>query len=260
MGYQTLIYEATDGMGVITLNRPQALNAINRSMIEELAKVVDQAEKDSLVRVLIVTGAGEKAFAAGADVAELQYLTPTQAQQVSEAFQAVFNKIEGLKKPVIAAVNGLALGAACELVLACDIIFASDRARLGQPEINLGFIPGAGGTQRLPRLIGKTRAKELIFTGEMINAQEAHRIGLVNRVIPAVELMTEVRRFAQKVVSKGALALEFAKRAIEEGFDLNLRAALALESKAFASCFGTEDGKEGIAAFLEKRQPQFKGR
>lgn len=260
MGYQTIEYLVTDGIATITLNRPKVLNALNRELTRELHQGVGQAEQDQGVRVLIITGAGEKAFAAGFDISEFQKLTPLEALHLSHEVQAVCNRIERLKKPVIAAVNGYALGAGCELTLACDIVFASDRARFGQPEVNLGIIPGGGGTQRLSRLIGKQRAKELIYTGEMIDAQEAWRIGLANKVFPAAELMAEVRKFAEKVVSKGAVALELAKTVIEEGYDTPLETALALEAKAFALCFATEDKTEGINAFLEKRQPHFKGR
>ena len=260
MDHPPLSYQVTDGVALITLNRPKALNAINRMMIQELTRVSDQAEADQEVRVLILTGAGEKAFAAGADITEFQQLSPLEALQSSQAFQAAFNRIERLKKPIIAAVNGFCLGAGCELALACDFIFASDRARFGQPEVNLGFIPGGGGTQRLARLIGKPRAKELIYTGEMIDAQEAYRIGLVNKVFPAADLMTEVRKFAQQVISKGAVVLELAKRVIDGGYQIDLMAALTLEANTFAVCFATEDKTEGVNAFLEKRQPHFKGR
>jgi enoyl-CoA hydratase len=260
MTHQTLKYEVTDGVALITLNRPKALNAINRMMIQELVQVLDQAEEDPETRVVILTGAEEKAFAAGADITEFQQISPLEALHSSQGFQAAFNRIERLKKPVIAAVNGFCLGAGCELALACDMIFASDRARFGQPEVNLGFIPGGGGTQRLSRLIGRARAKELIYTGEMIDAQEAYRIGLVNKVFPAAELMTAVRKLAQQVTSKGAVAIELAKKVIDEGYGVDLTSALALEAKAFALCFGTEDKIEGVTAFLEKRQPQFKGR
>ncbi len=260
MKLQTLTYQVTDGIALLTLNRPKALNAINQMMLQELARVLDQAEQDQDVRVLILTGAEEKAFAAGADITEFQHMSPLEALHSSQDFQAAFNRIERLKKPVIAAVNGFCLGAGCELALACDMIFASDRARFGQPEINLGFIPGAGGTQRLTRLLGKSRAKELIFTAEIIDAQEAYRIGLVNKVFPAAELMAAVRKFAQQLISKGAVALELAKKVIDGGYEADLTSALALEAKAFALCFGTEDRTEGVNAFLEKRQPHFKGR
>ncbi len=260
MTHQTLKYEVTDGVALITLNRPKALNAINRMMIQELARVLNQAEEDEAVRVLILTGAEEKAFAAGADITEFQHMNPLEALHSSQVFQALFNRIDHLKKPILAAVNGFCLGAGCELALACDLIFASDRARFGQPEVNLGFIPGGGGTQRLARLIGRARAKELIYTGEMIDAQEAYRIGLANKVFPAPELMTAVQKFAQKVMSKGAVALELAKQVINEGYETDLTSALGLEAQAFALCFGTEDKTEGVSAFLEKRQPQFRGR
>lgn len=260
MELQTLTYQIADGIALITLNRPKALNAINRLMLEELSRVLDRAEGDRDVRVLILTGAEEKAFAAGADITEFQELSPLEALHSSQAFQAVFNRIERLPKPVIAAVNGYCLGAACELALACDMIFASDRARFGQPEINLGFIPGGGGTQRLPRLVGRARAKELIYTGEMIDAHEAHRIGLVNKVFPPAELMAGARKFAQQVTSKGAVSLELAKKVIDGGYEADLPSGLALEAEAFGLCFGTEDKTEGVRAFLEKRQPRFKGR
>ena len=260
MAHQTLTYEVTDGIALITLNRPKALNAINRMMLQELAQVLGQAEEDASVRIVILTGAEEKAFAAGADITEFQHIGPLEALHSSQAFQAAFDRIERLKKPIIAAVNGFCLGAGCELALACDMIFASDRARFGQPEINLGFIPGGGGTQRLSRLIGKARAKELIYSGEMIDAQEAYRIGLVNKVFPAAELMTAAKKLAQQVTSKGGVAIELAKKVIDEGYGADLSRALALEAQAFALCFGTEDKTEGVTAFLEKRPPQFKGR
>jgi enoyl-CoA hydratase len=260
MTHQTLKYEVTDGVALITLNRPKALNAINRMMVQELTQVLNQAEEDQNVRILILTGAEEKAFAAGADITEFQHLSPIEALHSSQAFQAAFNRIDRLKKPIIAAVNGFCLGAGCELALACDMIYASDRARFGQPEINLGFIPGGGGTQRLARLIGRPRAKELIYTGEMIDAQEAYRIGFVNKVFPAAELIPAVKKLAQQVTSKGAVAIELAKKVIDEGYEGDLTSALALEAKGFALCFGTEDKTEGVNAFLEKRQPHFKGR
>ncbi len=260
MTYQTLTYALTDRIALITLNRPKALNAINQMMLQELAHVFDKGEQDPEVRVLILTGGEEKAFAAGADITEFQHMTPLEALHSSQAFQALFNRIEHLRKPVIAAVNGFCLGAGCELALACDMIFASDRARFGQPEVNLGFIPGGGATQRLSRLVGKARAKELIYTGEMIDAQEAHRIGLVNKVFPAAELMTAAKKIAQQVTSKGAVAIELAKKVIDAGYGVDLPSGLALEAQAFALCFGTEDKTEGVTAFLEKRQPNFKGR
>lgn len=260
MAHQTLKYEVTDGVALITLNRPKALNAINRMMLQELAQVLSQAEEDQNVRIVILTGAEEKAFAAGADITEFQDIGPREALHSSQAFQAAFDRIERLRKPVIAAVNGFCLGAGCELALACDMIFASDRARFGQPEINLGFLPGGGGTQRLSRLVGKARAKELIYTGEMIDAQEAYRIGLANKVFPAAELMTAAKKLAHQVTSKGAVAIELAKKVIDAGHGVDLTSGLDLEAQAFALCFGTEDRTEGVTAFLEKRPPQFKGR
>lgn len=260
VGYEHLIFEAATGIATITLNRPKSLNALNRTLLEELAQAVNQAESDAAVRVLIVTGGGERAFASGADIPEFKGMDPVQALQYAEKVQTVMNRIENFRKPVLAAVNGYALGAGCELAMACDIIYAADSAKFGQPEVNLGMIPGAGGTQRLVRLVGIQRAKELIYTAEIIDAQEAHRIGLVTRVFPAAELMPATRRVAEAIISKGAVAIELVKRAIQEGADLELERALATEAKAFALCFATGETAEGINAFLEKRKPHFKGR
>lgn len=258
--YEHVIYETGPGIATITLNRPKNLNALNQTLLGELAQAVTLAESDPAIRVLIVTGGGDKAFAAGADIAEFKGMDPVQALHFVQEAQAVMNQIERLRKPVLAAVNGYALGAGCELAMACDIIYAADSAKFGQPEVNLGIIPGAGGTQRLLRRVGMQRAKELIYTGEAIDAQEAHRIGLVNKVFPAPELMAGTRKLAEKIISKGAVSIELAKRAIQEGADLDLDRALAVEAKACARCFATEDKTEGVDAFLEKREPRFKGR
>lgn len=260
MGYEHLIYEGATGIATIILNRPKSLNALNRALLVELAHAVTQAERDPAVRALIVTGGGDKAFASGADITEFKDMDPVQALDFVQEVQAVMNRIEQMKKPVLAAVNGYALGAGCELAMACDIIYAADSAKFGQPEVNIGIIPGAGGTQRLLRRVGMPRAKELVYTGEIIDAQEAHRIGLVNKILPATELMVGTRRLAEKIISKGAVSIELAKRAMHEGADLNLERALALEAKACALCFATEDKTEGIDAFLGKRQPRFTGR
>jgi len=260
VAFHTIRLTVEDGVATITLDRPERLNALNRNLVEELDQALDQVEKDDTVRVLVITGAGEKAFAAGADINEFTGLTGPDALRHMEKIQQVFLKIERLSKPVIAAVNGYALGGGLELMMACDIAYASETASFGQPEINLGIIPGAGGTQRLPRLVGKMRAKELILTGERITAAEAYRIGLVNRVVPPGELMDEVRKLCQKLKSKGAVALKLAKAAIEEGSNIPLQEGMAIEAKAEAICFSTEDKEEGVAAFLEKRQPSFKGR
>jgi len=260
MAFQTLDLQIGEGIATITLNRPKALNALNQAMVEELGRAVEQVRDDPAVRVVVITGAGDKAFAAGADLTEFKGMSAIDGWMLTQRLQRLYLEIERLPKPVIAAVNGFALGGGCELMMACDIAYASDRARIGQPEINLGIIPGAGGTQRLARLIGKQRAKELVLTGEMIGAQDAWNLGLLNRVVPSDQLLPEVRKLAEKLASKGAVALKAAKEAIEEGYDAGLDAGLANEGKLFGLCFGTEDKVEGINAFLEKRPPQFKGK
>jgi enoyl-CoA hydratase len=259
MGLQTLELRIEGSLATITLNRPKALNAINLMMVGELELAVRQIRDDPGVRVVVVTGAGDKAFAAGADITEFKAMSPIDAWNFVQRLQRLFLEIERLPKSVIAAVNGYALGGGCELMMACDIVYASDAAKIGQPEINLGIIPGAGGTQRLTRLIGKQRAKELVLTGEMIGAQEAWGLGLLNKVVPADQLLIEVRKLADKLATKGPLAVKAAKEAIEDGYDMALERALAYEGKLFALCFATEDKAEGVNAFLEKRPPKFKG-
>lgn len=260
MGFQTLDLQMEGSLATITLNRPQALNAINVIMVGELEQAVRQVRDDPGVRVVVITGAGDKAFAAGADINEFRAMSPTDAWMFVQRLQRLFLRIERLPKPVIAAVNGYALGGGCELMMACDIVYASDTAKIGQPEINLGIIPGAGGTQRLSRLIGKHRAKELVLTGEPIGAQEAWSLGLLNKVVPADHLMVEVRKLAEKLAIKGPLAVKAAKEAIEQGYDMALERALAYEGTLFALCFATEDRTEGVNAFLEKRPANFKGK
>lgn len=260
MGFQTIELQIAGGIATITLNRPKALNALNLELAGELEQAVCQVRDDPAVRVVVITGAGDKAFAAGADITEFKEMSPVDAWAFTQQIQRVYLEIERLPKPVIAAVNGYALGGGCELMMACDIAYASDRAKIGQPEINLGIIPGAGGTQRLARLIGKQRAKELVLTGDMISAQEAWNLGLLNKVVPSDQLMIEVKKLAEKLVAKGAVALKAAKQAIEEGCDIGLERGLANEGKLFALCFATEDKNEGVNAFLEKRPPNFKGK
>lgn len=260
MSFKNLEVKKEEGIATLIINRPQVLNALNRETINELDRALDELVEENGIRVIIITGAGERAFVAGADVQEFQKMNPDEALNFSRKIQSVFLKIERLKKPVIAAINGYALGGGLELCMACDIAYASEKARFGQPEINLGIIPGAGGTQRLSRLVGKQRAKELVFTGEIIDAAEAFRIGLINKLFPPERLMSEVKALAEKISSKGAIALEMAKLVVEEGYGLDLYTAHALEAKAFALLFATEDQKEGISAFLEKRKPVFKGR
>ncbi|MEM1649915.1 MAG: enoyl-CoA hydratase-related protein, partial [Sulfolobales archaeon] len=241
------------------LNRPERLNAINIEMLQELSRVLDELEADDSVRVIVITGSG-RAFSAGADVTGFAGVNPVKAYIFSRRFQEVLSKIEKLAKPVIAAINGYALGGGLEIALACDIRIASEGAMLGQPEINLGLIPGAGGTQRLSRLIGLGRALEIIFTGDMIPAREAERIGLVNRVVPSENFEREVRSIAVKISEKAPIALMAAKHAARYGVEAPLEAGLTLESAEFGILFSTEDLIEGVSAFLQKRKPEFKGR
>ncbi|MFQ5830266.1 MAG: enoyl-CoA hydratase/isomerase family protein [Candidatus Methylomirabilia bacterium] len=260
MPLNTLVVDRADGLATVTLNRPKALNAINQEMRRELSEVVAEFERDPGVRVVIFTGAGDRAFMAGADISEFQTLTPVGALGFSQGIQALFTRIERLPQPTIAAVNGFALGGGCELTQVCDLVIASEQARFGQPEVNLAAIPGAGGTQRLARLVGRHRAKEICLTGDMVDAQDAYRIGLANRVVPADRLMTEARAMAEKLIAKSAVTLRLIKEAIDEGYDQALEAGLAIEAKAWGVGFATEDRAEGVAAFLEKRKAAFKGK
>jgi enoyl-CoA hydratase len=256
----TLLVQRTDGIATVSFNRPNVLNAMSPEMASELSQLIEEFERDGTVRVVIFTGAGDRAFVAGADVKAFPALTPLEALEASRRFQALFTRIERLPQPTIAAVNGFAFGAGCELTHACDFVVASENARLSQPEVNLGIIPGAGGTQRLARLVGLRRAKEICMTGEMLDAQEAYRLGLVNRVVPHDRLMLEARALAEKLMGKSPVTLRLLKQAINEGYGLPLEAGLAVEAKAWAIAFATEDRTEGVAAFLEKRQAAFKGR
>lgn len=260
MAFETLLVTREGGIVTVTVNRPKQLNAINLTMMRELDEVAAGLEDDADARVVIVTGAGDRAFLAGADISGFQGLTPITALTFGQKIQRLYSRIEALPQVTIAAVNGFALGGGCELTLCCDLVLAAETARFGQPEINLGLIPGAGGTQRLPRLVGLHRAKEIDFLGEMIDAQEAYRIGLANRVVPADRLMAEARAFAEKILARPAVALRMIKEAMNEGYDLDLPKALAIEAKAWAVAFASEDRTEGVAAFLEKRKPAFKGR
>ena len=261
MEYQSILYEKSDGIATITINRPEVLNALTQALMEELGHAIDEAETDEEVRVLILTGAGERAFVAGADIKEVNARdTTSELWLKSRIRRNVFIRLEHLFKPSIAAVNGYAFGGGCELALACTFRIASDKAKFGQPEINLGIFPGLGGTQRLARLVGKGRAMEMILTGEPIDAQEAFRIGLVNRIMPAANLMEEARAFAGKLTAKSPLAIRAAKDAVDYGADMSLTAALEFENRLFAIVSGSADRAEGIAAYLEKRQPEWKGR
>lgn len=259
MNLETLVYECSDGVAMVTVNRPQALNALNVQVLEELESLFGQLADDPAVICVILTGAGTKAFVAGADISAMQALDALQGRNFAQLGHRVFNAIENLPKPVIAAVNGFALGGGCELSMACDLRIASDNARFGQPEVNLGVIPGFGGTQRLPRLVGKGRAKQLIFTGDMIDADEAFRIGLVNQVTTAQELLPVARKIAGKIAGKGQVAVRLAKQAVNDGLEMDLDRAGAYEADLFSLCFATQDQKEGMAAFLEKRPAKFTG-
>ena len=261
MDDQFILYEKSEGIATITINRPEVRNALTQALMAELGHAIDQADLDEEVRVLILTGAGDRAFVAGADINEVGARdTLSELGPNSRLRRMVFSHLEHLSKPSIAAVNGYAFGGGCELALACTLRVAADSARFGQPEINLGIIPGLGGTQRLTRMVGKGHAMELILTGEPINAQEAFRIGLVNKVVPAASLMEEARAFAKKLVSKPPLALRAAKDAVDYGTDMSLETALEFENRLFAIVSGSADKNEGVAAFLEKRKPKWQGR
>jgi len=260
MTYNTIIYEKSDRIGTVTLNRPKSMNALNSELLKELARVLKEIDNDDEVKVVILTG-GEKQFAAGADIAEIgQIKTPRDAHQFLKTAQAVFELLEEIEKPVIAAIAGFTLGGGCELILACDLRIAAENATFGQPEIKIGVIPGGGGTQRLPRLVGVTKAKELLYTGDFIDAQEAYRIGLINKVVPADCLMEEARKMALKIAKQPGEALRATKLSINGGLNMDIKRATAYEARCFEMLFSTEDQKEGMSAFVEKRKPEFKDR
>jgi enoyl-CoA hydratase len=260
MADKTLLLERSDVYAVVTLNRPKVMNALNRALFAELDEVFTALAGDSAVRAIIVTGAGEKAFAAGADIGELAMLSPAEGQQMALQGQGVFRKIETCGKPVIAAIQGFALGGGCELAMACTIRIASEGARLGQPEVKLGLVPGYGGTQRLPRLVGKGAALKLLLTGDMVGAEEAFRIGLVDEVVPAEALMPRAETLARAIAQQAPLAVAACLRAVEGGYDLPIEAGLELEASLFGLACATEDKAEGTRAFLEKRAPAWQGR
>ena len=258
MAYRNIILTDEEGIATITFNRPKAMNALSIDLLQEFDRALEEISKDDLIRVLVLTGAGEKAFVAGADITELATFDALQAKGFSQAGHDVINRLQLLPIPVMAAVNGYALGGGSEIALACDFIYASENAMFGLPEITLGLIPGFGGTQRLPRLIGKNRAKEMIFTGQMITAAEAERIGLVNRVCTAETLMEEAFKTARVMASKGKVALRAAKQAVNNGAETDLITGCNFEIDAFALCMASGDAAEGTRAFLEKRKPDFK--
>ncbi len=259
MSYDTLNLEKREGIAFVTINRPDKLNALNHVVITELGECFEQLGADADVRAVILTGAGEKAFVAGADINELAVQTPVQGKETSTRGQRVLDLIENLGKPVIAAVNGYALGGGCELAMACTLRIASENARFGQPEVKLGIIPGYAGTQRLSRLVGKGRALELILTGDPVNAQEAYRIGLVNQVVPSKDLMSTAEALARKIMANGPLAVRFAMEAVNHGLEMSKQEGQFLEATLFGLCCTTADMKEGTRAFLEKRPARFTG-
>lgn len=246
-----------DGIGTLTIERPKSLNALNDQTIREIDRCFEQFESDEAVRAVIVTGSGDRAFVAGADITELASQTVVEGRCRSRVGQRAFDRVEQSSKPVLAAINGFALGGGCELALACHLRFASEKAKLGLPEVSLGIIPGYGGTQRLPRIVGQGNALQLILTGDMIAAAEAHRIGLVNGVFAPEELLESVRSVAKTILSRGPMALSFALRAVQRGADTTLAEGLALEADLFGLISSTADMREGMQAFLEKRAPQF---
>jgi len=261
MTYQNIILEhAEPGICVLTVNRPKALNALNAATLDELADAIARVAEDSAARVLLVTGAGDKAFVAGADISAMQTMSALEAHAFSEKGQRVMHALEALPIPVIALVNGYALGGGCELAMACDWILASERAVFGQPEVNLGIPPGFGGTQRLARLTGRARALELVTTGRQVKADEALAIGLVNQLMPAEQLMGKGLETARLLASKAPVAIRACKQAVQRGLDLDLANGCVLETNLFAVAFGTADRKEGMTAFLEKRSPKFEGK
>ncbi|HXI28482.1 MAG TPA: enoyl-CoA hydratase-related protein [Vicinamibacterales bacterium] len=260
MAFDNLLLDRDDAVATITINRPKVLNALNAPTLDELRRAILELKADAGVRAVIVTGAGEKSFVAGADINELAVQTPTGGREHALAGQHVFDLVENMGKPVIAAINGYALGGGCELAMACTLRIAADTARLGQPEIALGIIPGYAGTQRLPRLVGKGRAMEIILTGAPITADEAQRIGLVNRVVPAGELMAESKKLAAQLAASAPIAMRYIINAINRGVEMPFADACQYEATLFGLVASTEDMREGTKAFLEKRKPTFTGR
>jgi enoyl-CoA hydratase len=259
MAYENVMYEVQDNVGVLTFNRPKVLNALNPDTFREVEDVAAKVAADESVRALVLTGAGGKAFIAGADISEFPGMNPLQARLFSQMGQRVCFALERLPVPVIACVNGFALGGGCEVAMSCDFVYASEKSKFGQPEVNLGIMPGFGGTQRLVRLVGRSRAKELCMTGDQISAGEAREIGLVARVFSEEELWDKTMETARSLAKKGRASLQAIKETIDRGYDVDLENGCDLEQKAFGLCFASGDAKEGATAFLEKRKPEFKG-
>lgn len=260
MEFKYILYEKSEGIATITINRPEALNAFSVEVVSEILQALEDVKTDESVRVVVLTGAGEKAFSAGADIKAMKGMNALKARELSMMGEKLCSALENLEKPVIAAINGYALGGGLEVAMACDIRIASENARIGQTEINIGLIPGWGGTQRLTRLIGATKAKEMIFTGKMIDAKTAEQFGLVNMVVPQEKFREAVRQFALELAQKAPVALKVAKALINKGAEINLDAAIALEREGFGVVASTEDLQEGVSAFIEKRKPVFKGK
>lgn len=263
MEFENIILEKKERVAKITINRPEARNALDMKTREELLVALDDVEKDDKVRVVVFTGAGDKAFVSGADIRIFEDKGPVEMLDFSYsplAGSMIENRLQEMGKPVIAAINGFALGGGCEFAMGCDIRIAAENARFGQPEINIGIMPGAGGTQRLPRLVGVGKAKELCFTGDIIDAQEALRLGLVNKVVPLDKLEETTMELARKIANKSPLMLQYIKRSINMSQEAGLSSGLAFEIQSLSTCFGTKDKEEGVAAFLEKRKPKFKGK
>jgi len=260
MAYENVLLEKEDRIAILSINRPKALNALNNDTLVEIDKAVDEIKADDSIDVVIVTGAGDKAFVAGADIAFMQNLTAMEARAFGALGQAAFRKLEAMEKPSIAAVNGFALGGGCELAMACDFRIASTSAKFGQPEVGLGITPGFGGTQRLPRLVGPGMAKQMLYTADIIDANEALRIGLVNSVVAPEELMDFVKKIAKRIYSKAPVAVRLSKAAANEGMQVDIDRSMTIEADAFGLCFATTDQKEGMGAFVEKRKPQFTGK
>jgi enoyl-CoA hydratase len=259
MAYKNIIVEKKDGVGTIKINRPQVLNALDKETISELLKAVKELEDDKKINAAILTSEG-KAFIAGADIKQMKDMSPLEAKEFAELGHSLPMKIEESRLPFIAAVNGYALGGGCELMMACDICIAAKNAKIGQPEINLGISPGFGGTQRLPRIVGLMKAKELLLTGRNMDAQEAYEIGLVNKIVDDEKLMEEVEKLATGIAGKSAVQIAFIKALVNKGAHIDLNSACALEISYFSTSFSTHDQKEGMTAFLEKRKPSFKGK
>lgn len=260
MEYKNILFSKEGKLAIIEINRPKALNALNSETLVELEDVIEEVEKDDEIYAVILKGAGEKAFVAGADISEMKDKSVMEGRKFSILGNKIFRKLENLEKPVVAAVNGFALGGGCELAMACDIRIASSKAKFGQPEVGLGITPGFGGTQRLARLVGLGMAKELIYTGKIINAEEAYRIGLVNKVVEPENLIDEVKTLANTIAAQAPIAVKLVKTAMNRGMQCDIDTALMYECEAFGECFSTEDQKEGMTAFIEKREKFFKNR